>query len=493
MANRLLERLLPKEKKQFDLLSWVRSVVSGSLIRMSDVRSDTSIKDIHTQIDTMRALARDAQISTALSYYATDATTTNSQNQILWATSDIPEVAKIINALFTRWDINRYARDHILELATIGNLYLPTTIMYREVVRDNAKRKIALDNNTIPDKTYDIVASTKIPPENVLHLWFQGQPEGYVYDENVHNSDYILYPEAAIIHFSLGGLLGDYTIEMQDGNKDTKIYDIQFAQPLMEKAVQPTQTLSLLEDAVLLSSMIQVVRFVNVNVGGAADEEEMNMAMQLLKDKIEQQMSIHTGSGDAQSFVNPQSPRNLIFLPRINDQDPVTITNLDMTAPNAAESELLKYYQDNKLSVLGVPKEAMNFSSNEGLGGAGSVLAQRSALYANALERLMTAYKTGWKQAINHYFTEKGYSGYIDQFDLHMSPILTERMTIESERRDATLNQAMTLVELMQNMGITQMSDYRDALIEILADAFPHIGASIRQWAIDVDNSTETI
>ena len=36
----------------------------------------------------MRALARDSQISTALSYYATDATTTNTAGEIIWATAD---------------------------------------------------------------------------------------------------------------------------------------------------------------------------------------------------------------------------------------------------------------------------------------------------------------------------------------------------------------------------------------------------------------------
>ena len=46
----------------------------------------------------------------------------------------------------------------------------------------------------------------------------------------------------------------------------------------------------------------------------------------------------------------------------------------------------------------------MNFSSNEGLGGAGSVLSQRSALYANSLQRLESAYIAGWTDALNKYF-----------------------------------------------------------------------------------------
>ncbi len=72
------------------------------------LKGDTSLADIKTQIDTMRALARDSQINTALSYYATDATTVNTNNQIIWATSDKKhaDVAKIINDVFKRYDIN---------------------------------------------------------------------------------------------------------------------------------------------------------------------------------------------------------------------------------------------------------------------------------------------------------------------------------------------------------------------------------------------------
>ena len=112
--------------------SWVRSMVTGSLYRVSDLYSSGSaIHSIKTQIDTMRALATDGQISTALSYYATDATVVNSANQIIWATSkDNRDVADIINDLFKKWKVNSYARDHILELATIGNLYIPTTRLY---------------------------------------------------------------------------------------------------------------------------------------------------------------------------------------------------------------------------------------------------------------------------------------------------------------------------------------------------------------------------
>lgn len=484
MRESFISRLLPKRVRP----SWVRSAVGGSLYRISDIRGNTSISDIRTQIDTMRALARDSQISTALSYYATDATTTNTAGKILWAVAkdrENSEIADIINTLFERWQINKYARDHILELATIGNLYIPTTQFYNEVVGNQSRGKIALDNNTIVDNDFDIVPSSMIAPEDIVHLWFRGEPQGYIYQPEEDGSDYIKFPESSVIHFSLGGLLGRYTIDTRDHNNDIKTYDIQFAQPLMEKAVQPTQTLSLLEDALILSSLTRIVRFINVECGDTAEEEEITSTLQQIKDMVEQQLAINTNTGDVQSFVNPQSPNNLIFIPRVNGQDPISVTDLNMSDTSEEDSKLLNYYQDKKLSVLGVPKEAMNFSSSEGLGGAGQVMSQRSALYANSLQRLETAYMEGWKSAIDTYFINKGLSGFIGKYDLRMQPIITLQSTVQFDKRDSALSQATQIVDMLQTLHVTDKTDYARALSEILAEVFPQIGSDVMSWRMN--------
>ena len=494
MAFKLFDKLVPKRSKLQDNGSWLRSIVSGSLYRISDIRGDTSVADIKTQIDTMRALANDSQISTALSYYSTDATTANTAGDVIWATAlddAHPEVAEIINALFKRWNLNRYARDHILELATIGNLYIPTSYMYKNSSGTYTKKGVVLDNNTIPEDDYDIIPSYKIPPESIIHLWYQGTPSGYIMDptEGMNANDQIILPELACIHFTLGGLLGDYTIDTKDSEGNILTYDIQFSQPLMAQAVQPTQTLSLLEDAVLLSSLARNIKFINVDCG--SQEEEIQGVLQQVKDMIEQQLALNTSTGDAQSFVNPQSPNNLIYLAKVAGQDAISITDLNMAEANDADNKLLNYYQDKKLSVLGVPKEAMNFSSNEGLGGAGSVLSQRSALYANALQRLEVAYMEGWTDALNKYFIARNYSGFVNQFQLHMNPIITTQSTVQFEKRDSALNQAQSVIQLLKDLGVTDADKYKTPLTELLSEALPQTGADVMSWRIDVKDAAQ--
>lgn len=491
MANwldKLLNRTRIAQKKINPFNTVLRSIVSGSFYKVSSLKGATDVTTIRNMIDTMRALATDSQIATALSYYATDATTVNSAGQIIWATAIDPsfqECADIINTKFKEWDINRYARDHILELATIGNLYIPTTKLYREEGKRGSRQLISLDSNYIRDDYYEVIPSTKIPPESTLHFSKMGRPCGYAVELDDDFGQVKLYDENAIIHFTLGGLMGDYTFTTKDMNGDDITYDIQFGQPLMAAATQPTQTLNLLEDALVLSSLSRMVRFINVDCGNS-EEEEIQATLQQIKDMIEQQLSINTATGDVQSFVNPQSPNNLIYLPKINGQDAISITDMNMADATDADNKLLQYYQDKKLSVLGVPKEAMNFSSAEGLGGAGAVMSQRSALYGNSLQRIETAYKEGWRSAMNKYFAEHGMSGMIDKFELHMNPIITQLSTVMSERRDSAISQATSIVDLLTNLGVENAVDYKEALTEIISEVLPGTGAAVNNWDIDM-------
>ena len=488
MPGKWYEKLILKRQKR----SYLRDIVTGSMYRISDARNNNDIADIKTQIDTMRALARDSQISTALSYYATDATVTNTDGQIIWAvpiSKEYEEVADIVNENFRRWDINAYARDHILELATIGNLYIPTTEMLRSQANPGYSKQVALDNNTIPNSNYDIIPSYKIPPEDIIHIYEKGEALGYIYQpdsDKTRTTEYIMYPESSCIHFSLGGLLGQYTINAVTKDGEDVTYDIKFAQPLMEKAVLPTQTLSLLEDAILLSSLSITIRFIHVECGDI-DDTEIRNSLQQIKDAIEQQLSINTAAGDVQSFVNPQSPNNFIYLPMFEGQQTLAITDLNMAETNDTDSKLLEHYQDKKLSVLGVPKEAMNFSSNEGLGGAGSVLSQRSALYANSLQRLETAYMSGWTDAIDKYFLARNMSGFIGKYKLQMQPIVTTLSTIVSERRDSAISQATSIVDLLTSLGVKDAEPYLTGISEALKEVFPKFGADATTWNINLD------
>jgi hypothetical protein len=482
----LLDRLRAKTLEKKERNSFIRTITSGSFIRVSDVRHNESWSDIKNIIETMRSLATDSQVAIALSYYATDATTSNSMNQIIWATSEIEGLAETINQYFKKWNVNAYARSHILELAKFGNFYMPTTRMYAKDV-SISQTNVVLDGNTIPDDNYDIIPSSCIDPADIIHLWKNGKPEGFVYKPDDTTSTLTIVPEDAVIHFSIGGLIGKYKIEGTDLDGEVQSYDIQFADPLMESTATPTRVLALLEDANVLASLSRTIKFINVDCTGDENEDAIRQSLLTVKSMIEQQMSVNTDIGDAQSYLNPQSPNNLIYLAKVNGQDAVSITDLNMADATDADNKLLNYFQDKKLSTLGVPKEAMNYSGAEGLGNAGSVMSQRSALYANILDRLETAYKAGWAAALNKFFIAHNMSGYVDKFELHMNPIITNQQTIMFDKRDSAMNQATTFIGLLRDLSVNSDDAVKKGITEILVDAFPAIAADTTNWNVDIE------
>ena len=120
-TRRWWQRPVPEVK---NAISYVRTVVSGTFYRVSDMRNDSCWSTIETVINTMDALERDSQIATALDYYATDSTLINTKGQVIWASpidNNTSQAADIVNELFKRWDVHALARDHIRELAKLGN------------------------------------------------------------------------------------------------------------------------------------------------------------------------------------------------------------------------------------------------------------------------------------------------------------------------------------------------------------------------------------
>ena len=77
-------------------------------------------------------------------------------------------------------------------------------------------------------------------------------------------------------------------------------------------------------------------------------------------------------------------------------------------------------------------------------------------------------------------------SGYVNEFDLHMNPIITQMSTVNFERRDSALTQATTVTELLKSLGITDESPYKKALTEILTEGFPDTAGDVNSWKVDL-------
>ena len=78
--------------------------------------------------------------------------------------------------------------------------------------------------------------------------------------------------------------------------------------------------------------------------------------------------------------------------------------------------------------------------------------------------------------------------GFVDKFILNMNPIITNMDQVLFEKRDSCINQATQLMNLMKDLGIQNSTDYKNAITEILTQAFPKTGAEVNTWDVEVSN-----
>ena len=70
-----------------------------------------------------------------------------------------------------------------------------------------------------------------------------------------------------------------------------------------------------------------------------------------------------------------------------------------------------------------------------------------------------------------------------------MLPIVTNMSTVVSEKRDASVSQAQSLIDLLKNLGVTDKEPYMKAVQEALKETFPQLGSETMTWDIDVTES----
>ena len=116
-------------------------------------------------------------------------------------------------------------------------------------------------------------------------------------------------------------------------------------------------------------------------------------------------------------------------------------------------------------------------------------MSQRSALYANSLQRIESAYMAGWQDALNQYFIQHGMKGFVDKYTLHMNPIITQMSTVNFDRRDSALSQASALVQLMKDLQVKDNDAAKTALTEILTEVFPQTGSDVNSWDLDIEST----
>ena len=459
----------------------------NSTIDLSGINSlsqqATTRNEMYNIYDTM---CEDGQISAVIKTYAEDATQRNAEGNIVWATSNDSNIAYLINYYIDSLNIDKNIYKWAYSLCKYGDLYIR---LYRESEYDDAifgkkNRNLTEDVKIKAFKKNDKYAhyvEMVTNPAEMFELTKFGKTVGFIkspvdgvivrsqnnidfmnYAYKFKRNDITIYPPTAFVHAAIEDNVSRYEESVNiflndsdyDNDNNAYSYTVKRGQSLLSNVYKTWRELQLLEASVLLNRVTKssIVRLINVEVG---DMPKENVAKTLMgiKQMIEQKAAINKGSGMSE-YTNPGPIENNVYVPTHDGVGAISTTQIggDVDVKSLAD---LEWYLNKLYGSLQVPKNF--FSQNDDAAGfnGGQSLTIISSRYAKTVKHIQNILTQLLKDIFNLILLDKGLDSYINNFEVHIQPPVTQ------EDIDRMENQS-TKVQLSRDI-MDMLSDIEDA------------------------------
>ena len=459
----------------------------NSTIDLSGINSlsqqATTRNEMYNIYDTM---CEDGQISAVIKTYAEDATQRNAEGNIVWATSNDSNIAYLINYYIDSLNIDKNIYKWAYSLCKYGDLYIR---LYRESEYDDAifgkkNRNLTEDLKIKAFKKNDKYAhyvEMVTNPAEMFELTKFGKTVGFIkspvdgvivksqnnidfmnYAYKFKRNDITIYPPTEFVHAAIEDNVSRYEESVNiflndsdyDNDNNAYSYTVKRGQSLLSNVYKTWRELQLLEASVLLNRVTKssIVRLINVEVG---DMPKENVAKTLMgiKQMIEQKAAINKGSGMSE-YTNPGPIENNVYVPTHDGVGAISTTQIggDVDVKSLAD---LEWYLNKLYGSLQVPKNF--FSQNDDAAGfnGGQSLTIISSRYAKTVKHVQNILTQLLKDIFNLILLDKGLDSYINNFEVHIQPPVTQ------EDIDRMENQS-TKVQLSRDI-MDMLSDIEDA------------------------------
>lgn len=459
----------------------------NSTIDLSGINSlsqqATTRNEMYNIYDTM---CEDGQISAVIKTYAEDATQRNAEGNIVWATSNDSNIEYLINYYIDSLNIDKNIYKWAYSLCKYGDLYIR---LYRESEYDDAifgkkNRNLTEDVKIKAFKKNDKYAhyvEMVTNPAEMFELTKFGKTVGFIkspvdgvivrsqnnidfmnYAYKFKRNDITIYPPTEFVHAAIEDNVSRYEESVNiflndsdyDNDNNAYSYTVKRGQSLLSNVYKTWRELQLLEASVLLNRVTKssIVRLINVEVG---DMPKENVAKTLMgiKQMIEQKAAINKGSGMSE-YTNPGPIENNVYVPTHDGVGAISTTQIggDVDVKSLAD---LEWYLNKLYGSLQVPKNF--FSQNDDAAGfnGGQSLTIISSRYAKTVKHIQNILTQLLKDIFNLILLDKGLDSYINNFEVHIQPPVTQ------EDIDRMENQS-TKVQLSRDI-MDMLSDIEDA------------------------------
>lgn len=451
-------------------------------------------------------MADDPTIAAVLRSCVENATELNDDGKIVWVESSDAECAKMVEFLLDTINVDKYIYQWVLSLCKYGDLYLR---LFRESeMKDDLFKNTPKRKDSFNDYTNDIKKKEKkslnedvliqaysnsdhyshyieaMPnPAEYFELVKHGKACGYitaniatnVFTDNNPNlmqlrygfkrDDVVVNEATEFVHACLDvgtsrvpETVDIFLTDKTDINSPKASYTVRKGKSLLYDAYQAWRLLSLLENAVLLNRVTksQLIRLITLDVGGMSRDETIPL-MRSLKQQLEQKTALNVNKY-LQEYTNPGAVENNVYWTTRNNLGAISIQNIGGEYDPKSLVDL-EYFRDKMFGALSVPKQFFgNTGDSTGFNG-GSALSIISPQFAKKVKAVQNAIVQALTDAVNLMLLDKNLDGYVNSFQIKMTPPITQE---ELDRRENSKNK----VGIAQDI-INALDDIEDPIIKL--------------------------
>lgn len=235
---------------------------------------------------------------------------------------------------------------------------------------------------------------------------------------NLSYTDVIIHPVSDYIYETYGVRKSSsplrLSVQQLDGSLLT--YDIAAGASMLEDAYTAWKTLSLLQDSIVLASLIKNAQIMLVETeAGTATKQHVEAAKIKLRALFEGQIAM--GQNGMKAYLSPQSKPAYIYSFTSNGVGKIS-TNLIGGEYNPGQLYYLTPFVNEFYSAMNYPKQLAGFTEGAGGldgGGAVELYMLRYKAVVGKLKRLLGTFV---KKSINNVLMSKGLTKLVDQFDV---------------------------------------------------------------------------
>lgn len=447
-------------------------------------------------IDTM---AMDSTIAAAIETYAEDITQPNEKGKIFWAESDDGDVAKYVNYLIDKIDIDKQAFSWAYNLVKYGDVYVrllrnsdfansklfkKTTLNKKDTltekldpedVKDTLNEDVNLIINRKDDHYADTVEMVKNPNEmfeltkfgksiayikagvNVQKDFTNNNEVSYYTKYRIMKKDVDIYPPTDFVHACLEVSTSRADEELDlffsdkdyDDNINAETFQVKRGTGILNDLFKVWRQLSLLENSVLLNRLTRssIVRAIQMEVGDMPANQVTNVTSRV-KNLLENKSALETNKRMAE-YTNPGPIENTVVIPTRNGKGAITINQIGGEVDPKQLTDL-DWFNNKLFGGLKVPKQYLGWTDdNTGFNG-GTALTILDSRYGKSIKRMKAALCQMVTDLINLNLIDKGYKKYINRFTIKMQAPITQE---EIDKKEALSSSLRNVSDIMNSLN----------------------------------------